>query len=115
MARPLFEVSEAHAANLLELVPCVDGGTVSKTLLNQPTFKQVVFAMDAQQELSEHRAPFLAIVQVLDGRIRMKVGGREHALTPGSWLVMPPDAPHDVYADEPTRFLLTLVREPAGS
>jgi quercetin dioxygenase-like cupin family protein len=83
---------------------------VSKTLVDQAGFKQVLFAMDAGQELSEHRAPYLALVQVLDGRLRMRVTGHDYVLEPASWLLMPPDAPHDVRAEQPTRFLLTLVK-----
>ena len=111
MAQPLFGTETVHAANLVELISIVESGTVSKTLLNEPTFKQVLFAMDAGQELSEHRAPYLAIVQVLDGRLHMSVTGQMHTLGPGAWLLMPPDAPHDVHAEAPTRFLLTLVKD----
>lgn len=115
MARPLFDGDAVRAANLIELIECVESGTISKPLLNLPGFKQVLFAMDANQELSEHRAPFVALVQVLDGRLRMRVAGQEHNLGPASWLLMPPDAAHDVRAEEPTRFLLTLVREAPGA
>lgn len=113
MAQPLFRADTARAVNLLELIPVVESGTISKTLLNEPGFKQVLFAMDAGQELSEHRAPFVAIVQVLDGRLRMRVTGTEHVLEPSSWLLMPPDAPHDVHAVAASRFLLTLVKQNA--
>ena len=115
MAKPLFEVDAVHVANLIELVEGVSCGTVSKTLVDQPGFKQVLFAMDAGQQLSEHRAPYLALVQVLDGRLRMRVGGHDHVLEPSSWLLMPPDAPHDVHAQQPTRFLLTLVKTVSGA
>ncbi len=115
MAQPLFGTEAARAANLLELISIVESGTVSKTLLNEAAFKQVLFAMDAGQELSEHRAPYLALVQVLDGRMRMRVTGELHTLGPMSWLLMPPDAPHNVHAETPTRFLLTLVKERALS
>lgn len=111
MAQPLFGIDAVESANLLDSITCVKSGTVSKTLMDAPTLKQVLFAMDAQQELSEHRAPFLAIVQVLDGQIRMHVDGHDHTLGPSHWLLMPPDTPHDVRADEPSRFLLTLVRK----
>lgn len=115
MAKPLFDADAVHAAHLIESVTIVEAGTVSKTLLNLPQFKQVVFAMDAGQELSEHRAPYLAIVQVLDGHMRMRVAGEDHDLHPASWLLMPPDAPHDVRAEAPTRFLLTLIKGGLGT
>src|SRR5262245_34765209 len=114
MAQPLFGADVVRAANLLDLIAVVESGTVSKTLLNQPAFKQVLFAMDAGQELSEHRAPYLALVQVLDGRVRMQVSGEKRTLGPMSWLLMPPDAPHDVHAELPTRFLLTLFKDPSA-
>jgi len=110
MAQPIFGCDAVQAANLLELIVIVESATVSKTLLNEPAFKQVLFAMDASQELSEHRAPYLALVQVLDGRLRMRVSGEIHTLGPMSWLLMPADAPHDVHAELPTRFLLTLAK-----
>lgn len=110
MAQPLFTVDTARAVRLLDLVPVVESGTMSRTLLNGPAFKQVLFAMDAGQELSEHRTPFLALVQVLDGRLRMSVAGQTHVLEPADWLLMPPDSPHGVHAESPTRFLLTLVK-----
>lgn len=117
MARPLFEPDAVQVANLSELIESVRSGTVSKTLLNQPEFKQVLFAMDQGQELSEHRAPYVAIVQVLEGRLRMRVAGHDYVLGPESWLLMPPDAPHDVHAEQATRFLLTLAKTiaPAGN
>jgi quercetin dioxygenase-like cupin family protein len=110
MAQPLFGFDAVSEANLLELIICVKSGTVRKTLMDAPGLKQVLFAMDAGQELSEHRSPYLALVHVLDGTMRMRVNGQDHALRPASWLLMPPDTPHDVHADEPTRFLLTLMR-----
>lgn len=110
MAQPMFGTDTVSAAKLLELNSIVESGTVSKTLLNEPTFKQILFAMDAGQELSEHRSPYLALILVLDGCLRMQVAGELHTLASGTWLLMPPDAPHDVHAEAPTRFLLTLVK-----
>lgn len=114
MAQPIFDAQGVRAGNLTELIECVRAGTVSKTLLNLPKFKQVLFAMDVHQELSEHRSPYLALVQVLDGRLRMHVSGEQHTLGPAGWILIPPDAPHDVYAEAPTRFILTLVKDAPG-
>ena len=58
-------------------------------------------------QMSEHRAPFKATVQVLDGRLRMTVGTKEREMTARDWLVMPADAPHSLFALVPTRFMLT--------
>jgi quercetin dioxygenase-like cupin family protein len=112
MAKAQFQTDAVSFANLLEAAPVVPGATVSKPLVNAPTIRQVVFAMDRGQVLSEHRAPFTAVVQVLDGEVRFGVAGETRRLMANDWLLMPPDEPHDVEAVEPTRFLLTLVKEP---
>lgn len=111
MAQPLFQFDSVNTARLDELVEPVASSTVSRSLLARPDFRQVLFSMDAGQEISEHRAPFLAIVQVISGRLRMTVSGESHVLEASGWLSMPPDAPHALAAEEPTRFLLTMVRK----
>jgi quercetin dioxygenase-like cupin family protein len=81
-------------------------------MLISPDFRQTMFSMDAGQELSEHTSSFLAIVQVISGKLRMAVPGRELEMERDAWLSIPPHTPHAVHAIEPTRFLLTLVRVP---
>lgn len=112
MAKALYSTEKVDHANLLELTPIVQGATVSKPLVNSDALRQVVFAMDKGQSMSEHRAPFIVVVQVLDGELEFTVDGQARRLTAHDWLVMPPDKPHDLDAVEPTRFLLTLAKEP---
>lgn len=114
MAQPLNDATGAQFMALLAAVPVVSGATVSKPLLNRPEGKVVLFAMDAGQEISEHRAPYAATVQVLDGRLRFAVGPDERDLGPHDWVAMPPNAPHRLRALEPTRFLLTLFKTSPG-
>ncbi len=113
MAKALFQTDKASHANLLDLTPVVEGATVSKPLVNTDALRQVVFAMDKGQIMSEHRAPFLVVVQVLDGELSFVVGGHTRRLVAHDWLIMPPNEPHDLDAIEPTRFLLTMVKEHA--
>lgn len=110
-------MGEAHASvtipqfmSILETFPVVPGATVSKPIMSTPEGRVVAFAMDAGQEISEHRAPFLATVHVLDGRLRFAVGADERTMSAHDWLVMPPNAPHRLTAPEPTRFVLTLFK-----
>lgn len=113
MATPLLDGSKAQFVDLLSTCPVVEGATVSKALLNLPESKVVLFAMDAGQELSEHRAPFMGTVQVLDGRLRFGIEGQEREMVANDWLVMPANAAHRLTALEPTRFLLVLFKKPA--
>ncbi len=111
MAKAQFQTDKVSYANLLDMTPIVPGATVSKPLVNSDALRQVVFAMDKGQSMSEHRAPFLVVVQVLDGELNFVVAGETRTLKAHDWLVMPPDEPHDLDAIEPTRFLLTMVKE----
>ena len=110
MARPLFDTDAVHFASLPETCPVVPGAVVSKPLINTDAIKQIMFSMDAGQELADHQAPFVATVHVLDGRLDVTVDGDERAMGPGDWVVLPPDARHALVAREGTRFMLTLVR-----
>lgn len=114
MAQAIYDASIDQQANLLEMTPVATGAVVSKPLLNTPACKLIAFAMDAGQSISEHRAPYIATVHVLDGKLRFTVNGRTRELAAHDWLVMPPDAPHDLDAMESTRFMLTLIKEPRG-
>ena len=111
MAHPLFNPDEVHCAQLDELCPVKTKAVVSKPLLNTDALKQVLFAMDAGQELSEHRAPFLATVHVLDGQLQFTAAGQSFTLKRHDWMMLPADAPHALVAEQPTRFLLTLAKE----
>jgi len=111
MAQPTFQTDKVSHANLLDLAPIVEGATVSKPLINAPALRQIVFAMDKGQTMSEHRAPFIAVVQVLEGELSFGLDGETRTLKANDWLVMPPDKPHDLDAVKPTRFLLSLVKE----
>lgn len=110
MATALFDGASVGWCEVAAACPIVPGATVSKPLLNG-VVKVVLFAMDAGQEISEHRAPYLATVHVLDGRLHFGIGGEERVMTAGSWVVMPPNAAHHLRAAEPTRFVLTMVKE----
>lgn len=110
MAPALFDATSVQRTNLLVAVPIVSGAVVSKAMVNTAGCKLIVFAMDAGQSISEHHAPFVATVHVLDGRLEFGVGGHKHVMTANDWLVMPFDEKHDLVAVEPTRFLLTLLK-----
>lgn len=112
MATPLFDASSPQDVALLAACPVVPGAIVSKPVLNLPEGRVVLFAMDAGQQISEHRAPFISTVHVLEGRLRFGVESKVRDMGPHDWLVMPPNAAHHLTALEPTRFILTLFKRP---
>lgn len=100
----------ATVCNLNAAIEVVEKATVSKTLLQKDGIKQVLFALDAGQEMSTHAVPFPGTVQVLSGALSFTLAADVHELAAGDWLGMPADAPHSLVASEPTVFLLTLLQ-----
>ncbi len=110
MAKALYNTGETAHGNLAALIDVAGGATVSKPLIDTGAIKQILFAMDSGQEISEHKAPFPAMVQVLTGRLRFGIGGESREMGPHDWVMMKPNEPHDLSAIEPARFLLTLIK-----
>lgn len=83
---------------------------VSRTLVEKKAGTVTLFAFDAGQSLSEHTAPFDALVQVLDGEGEFVVGGKVNTVRAGHALLMPADVPHAVRAVRRFKMLLTMLR-----
>jgi len=94
-------------ATEIEIQP---GAVVSKVIYRDNDLNVTVFAFDAGEGLTEHKASRAAIVQVLSGELRFTVDEAVHELGPGSWLHMEPGTSHALVASEPTIMLLTLIR-----
>lgn len=90
-------------------VPIPDAGTLSRVLYRDGDIRVVAFAFDEGQELTDHTAARPAVVQVVAGRIRLDLAGDAVELGPGSWVRMPADMRHAVFAIEPSVMLLTLI------
>jgi quercetin dioxygenase-like cupin family protein len=84
---------------------------VSKTLAENKGGTLTLFAFDKGQGLSEHSAPFDAIVQLLAGQAEFIIGGEPHELSKGELIVMPANVPHAVKGIEKFKMLLTMFRE----
>lgn len=95
---------------LTQMVSYQDGAIVSRTLINQKAGTVTLFAFDAGQELSEHTAPYDALVQVLDGETRVTIAGQPFDLRAGEMIVMPANQPHALSATVKFKMLLTMIR-----
>lgn len=102
----------AEPVDLGALVAYQPGGVVSRTLVKKTGGTVTVFAFDEGQALSEHTAPFDAIVQVLDGEALLVIGGKKVPARAGQTVLMPADVPHAVNATTRFKMLLTMVRDP---
>ena len=99
------------AVDLGELVDYGEGAVVSRTLIQAAVGTVTVFAFDKDQGLSEHSTPFDALVQVLDGRAEITIGGEMVTVSAGESVLMPADIPHALHAPERYKMLLTMIRE----
>lgn len=86
-------------------------GIVSKRIIQKEKGNITLFAFDAGQKLSEHTAPFDALVQVMEGNAEVVIGGNPNHLAAGQSIVMPANVPHAVNANERFIMLLTMIRE----
>jgi quercetin dioxygenase-like cupin family protein len=96
--------------DLEKFVDYADGSVVSKTLLKKNTGTITLFAFDKGQGLSEHTAPFDAVVYVLDGEARIAIGGRPRTVSAGEMLIMPAGIPHALQAEKRFKMLLVMIR-----
>jgi quercetin dioxygenase-like cupin family protein len=95
---------------LLELIDYANDSIVSKTLLDKSVGTITLFAFDKEQKLSEHTAPYDAVVQVLDGKARIRIKDDINELSEGQIIIMPANVPHAVNAGERFKMLLTMIR-----
>jgi len=100
----------AQAARAAELVSYQDGAIVSREIVKKPTGSVTVFAFDMGQGLSEHTAPFDALVQVLEGEVEIAISGKPHFLQGGELILMPANQPHALKALNRFKMILTMIR-----
>ncbi len=96
--------------DLQELILYQDGSVVSKTLLDKGIGTITLFAFDKGQGLSEHTAPFDAVVQIIDGEAEITISGVKHNLKVGQMIIMPSNQPHALKAVSKFKMVLTMIR-----
>lgn len=95
---------------LSNLVEYAKDSIVSKTILEKPVGTVTLFAFDKGQKLSEHTAPYDAIVYILDGNALIKIDGNDNNISSGEIIIMPANVPHSVTANQKFKMLLTMIR-----
>lgn len=106
----ICEDVHGKSASITNLVQYVGGSVVSRTIVDKPVGTVTLFAFDKDQNLSEHTAPYDAIVQVTDGTGEFTVGGKNIDVSTGQMLIMPANVPHSVQAKQRFMMLLTMIR-----
>jgi quercetin dioxygenase-like cupin family protein len=92
------------------LIAYQPGSVVSRTLIDKPAGTVTLFAFDKGQGLSEHTAPYNALVQVIDGEVEITISGRPSRVKQGEILIMPADKPHALKAVSSFKMLLIMIK-----
>ncbi len=104
------EIAPAQVLKTATLVECQEGSVVSRVLIRRDKGNVTLFAFDEGQELSEHTAPFDALVYLLEGNAEILISGKAFNLGAGDTILMPANRPHALRAISRFKMLLTMIR-----
>ena len=99
-----------EAGKLISLVDYQEGAVVSKEIIKKEKGTVTLFAFDKGQGLSEHTAPFDALVCILDGQAEIYIAGKAHILKIGETIIMPANKPHALKATDRFKMLLVMIK-----
>ncbi|MEA5098581.1 MAG: cupin domain-containing protein [Burkholderiaceae bacterium] len=102
--------SELPVSALIDMVEYQRDAVVSKTILKKNTGTVTLFAFDEGQGLSEHTAPFDAMVQVIEGEVEITISGRPYRVKQGELIIMPENEPHALKGIGRFKMMLTMIR-----
>ena len=100
----------AKASKLEDLIDYQEGSVVSRTLIDHKAGTVTLFAFDQNQGLSEHTAPYDALVYVVDGEVEVTISGKPLILKQGEITIMPANQPHALAAKTRFKMLLTMIK-----
>ena len=100
----------SQASKLVDLVDYKGASVVSRTLIDKKTGTVTLFAFDEKEGLSEHKAPFDALVYILDGEAEVTISGKAMRLRQGEMVIMPANEPHSLRAVRRFKMMLTMVK-----
>jgi len=103
-------VGKAKVMKIERLVDYQEGAIVSRTLIDKKAGTVTVFAFDEGQGLSEHAAPYDALVTLLDGKAEVVISGKSLQVRAGGMVILPANEPHALKATKKFKMLLTMIR-----
>jgi len=105
--------TESLLGKVVDMAVMVDyqpGSVVSRTVIDKPSGTLTLFSFDKGQGLSEHTAPFDALVYILDGEAEISISGRPLRVKPGEMVIMPANEPHALKAVRRFKMLLAMIK-----
>lgn len=104
------EKLKGQKTRLMDLIEYQEGSVVSREIIRKNTGTVTLFAFGEGQGLSEHTAPFDALVYLLDGEAEIFISGKPFHLKPGEIIIMPASQPHALKAVKKFKMLLIMIR-----
>lgn len=104
------EFKKSEIFNFQDKVEYSSGGIVSKQVIKTEKGNVSLFAFDKGESLSEHTAPFDAMVQLIEGMAKITIGGVDYELSEGNTIIMPANISHAVFALEKFKMVLTMIK-----
>jgi len=101
---------KARALKLTDLTSYQKSSIVSREIINKKTGTVTVFAFDKGEGLSEHTAPFDALVYILDGEVKISISGKPHLVKKNEIIIMPANKPHALKAIKKFKMLLVMIK-----
>jgi len=101
---------EREPSTLVDLLDYQEQSVVSRTLIEKPTGTVTLFAFDQGQGLSEHTAPFDALVHILDGEAEIALSGIPAIVKQGEMIIMPANEPHALKAIKRFKMMLIMIK-----
>ena len=103
-------VLHTQVTSMADLIQYQDESVVSRTILKRESGSVTLFAFDQSQGLSEHTAPYDALVHILDGEAEITIDGNAHRVKQGEMIIMPANHPHALKAVTRFKMVLTMLR-----
>jgi quercetin dioxygenase-like cupin family protein len=100
----------AQPANLNSLIDYQRGAVVSRTIMDKEAGTVTLFAFDQGEGLSEHTAPYDALVYIIEGEAKITISGSPIKLKKGELTIMPANQPHSISTTTRFKMLLTMIR-----
>ena|SRR5271157_3610579 len=101
---------KSQILKLADMASYQDGSVVSRQITKADAGNVTLFAFDEGQELSEHTAPYDALLHLLEGQAEIRISGQPYDLSAGEAIILPANAPHAVKAKTKFKMLLTMIR-----
>lgn len=96
--------------NIAKMIEYQQGSVVSREIIKKDTGTVTIFAFDNGQGLSEHTAPFDAMVYILEGTAKISISGKENLVKEGEFTIMPANVPHALSAEEKFKMMLIMIK-----